>query len=396
MRKMVVLVVMAGLVAACSGTTEPPATASSSSTTVTPTTVNSTTSTSTTTTQPVAAPAPWSNPPIADPPQVLVDQWEAADNKDWCSALYPIGPADSAATVRKANFGGGWGVAWDLPDGPGREATGAYCADCGRGAYGIAGTGVRAQGDEPLRWPNQLSWDDGSIAGYGYEGDADPTSGAPLLMYLLVNGEGCTYNIWSFLGKDHLLQFVDGLRKVEGLDGEPTAWLSQQPSANITQLGAPPWDATPLPVSDVPRVEITEWEGELGAPTGCPMLAFADLGEAEGATPRRATNEGEMLVAWDLPSGPGHDASGNPCENCGRGVIGLGTFPADTGEGLPVVFEWDDGSIARIRSSAAITYGTEAFLSVQGFDCTYWVWSHLGENSLEYLLSQLRRVEGIP
>ena len=125
------------------------------------------------------------------------------------------------------------------------------------------------------------------------------------------------------------------------------------------------------------------------------MLYFADLGDADGATIRRAANEGEMLVAWDLPSGPGHSGASEPCDDCGRGVIGLGTFPADTRQDSPAVYTWSDGSDATTLTGP-YRYGTEAFVHVTGFDCTYWVWSHLGADHLEYLLGQLRRVEGLP
>lgn len=392
MRKLIAFASVAVVAAGCGSIAQ--STASTTTTLATTTTI-STTTTAVSTTEPAIPPAPWASAPIANVPQVLVDQWQAAENNTWCSALYPDGLVQPVGSVRKANFAGGWGVAWDLGSGPGREAWGDYCTDCGRGAYGVAGTGIRAQGDEPLLFPNQISWDDGSYAGYGYEGLASPDSGAPLLMYLLVNGDGCLYNVWSFLGEEHLLQLADQLRKVEGLEGEPTLWQSQQPQPETRQLGAPPWDEQALAASDVPDVEITEWKDEFGAPETCPMLAFADLGAASDAVPRQATNEGQMLVAWDLSSGPGHDAFGYLCADCGRGVVGLGTFPAGTGDDLPVAFEWDDGSVARVRSGAT-SYGTEALLDVEGFDCTYWVWSHLGEDHLEYLLSQLRRVKGMP
>lgn len=326
---------------------------------------------------------------------MLVDQWEAADNNTICSALYPAGAIDPTASIRKASFTGGWGIAWDLPSGPGRQSWGDYCTNCGRGAFGIAGTALRTEGDEPSVFPHLLSWDDGSIAGYATEQLVAPETGAPLLMFLLINGEGCVYNVWSFLGEEHLLQLTSQLRKVVGLEGEPTLWLSQLPQPETKQLGSAPWDATKLAASDVPDVEVTEWKEDFGAPKSCPMLAFADLGVADGAEPRQATSEGEMLVAWDLPSGPGHDGFGNLCANCGRGVIGLGTLPAGAEPDLPVGYEWEDGSLARIRSSA-LGYGAEALVSVDGFDCTYWVWSHLGQDHLEYLLSQLRRVRGMP
>jgi hypothetical protein len=124
------------------------------------------------------------------------------------------------------------------------------------------------------------------------------------------------------------------------------------------------------------------------------MLYFADPGDASGATIRHAANEGEMLVAWDLADGPGHFGDSSPCEDCGRGVVGLGTFQ-HSGYAGHVSYTWSDGSEARLRVEP-FSYGIEAFVRIEGFDCDYWVWSHLGEDHLEYLLSQLRRVEGSP
>jgi hypothetical protein len=328
---------------------------------------------------------------------VLTAQWNAADNRQWCSAVFPVDVAGlgEEATIRSANFSGGWAVAWDLESGPGRLPTGEYCADCGRGAYGIAGTGALAVGSEVEGLPSAVVYDDDSRFGYGYEGGAAADSGAPLLAVLLIDGEGCVYNVWSFLGEAHLQTMISELRFVEALRGRPTAWLSQTAPPEVQTVGEPPWASPPLSRSAVPEEAYLEWAGELGAPDTCPLLFFTDLGDAAGATIRRATNEGEMLVAWDLPSGPGHDTTGEPCENCGRGVIGLGTFQGTHRADLPVAYEWTDGSTARTWAQP-FSFGIEAFVTVEGFECTYWAWSHLGREHLEFLLSQLRRVEGLP
>lgn len=124
------------------------------------------------------------------------------------------------------------------------------------------------------------------------------------------------------------------------------------------------------------------------------MLAFADLGdEADDAVPRHATNVGDMLVAWDRPAGPGHDRDGYPCDDCGRGAIGLGTFLRWAPEASASTHEWADGSFAVMEEGF---YGTEVRIQPAGFSCSYWVWSHLGPHHAEYLLTQLRRVEGHP
>jgi hypothetical protein len=359
--------------------------------------VATTTSPATTSAEPSAPGAPWLEPALSqdEVSDVLIEQWGRAENRTWCSALFPLDPDSLGrqAVIRLANFGGGWAVAWDLTDGPGRFASGEYCADCGRGAYGVAGTGLLASGDETDRWPTTVTYEDGSRVGYGYEGDAAPNSGAPLLAYLLVNDEGCTYNVWSFLGEDHLVQLIAQLRRVTGLEGEPTQWQSEVPAPDTVVLGDPPWDEDPLPAESVPDAAQVEW-AESGSRASCPMLFFADLGDADGAIIRRANNAGEMLVAWDLPDGPGHTGDSSPCEDCGRGVIGLGTFQRGSFSG-PVAYEWSDGSVVRLRTGP-YSYGVEAFLQVEGFDCDYWMWSHLGREHLEYLFGQLRRVQGSP
>jgi hypothetical protein len=347
---------------------------------------------------PVLSPAaPWAGAALdgAAVPAVLIDEWNEAGNRQWCSALFPADPTilASNATLRGANFGGGWGVAWDLPNGPGRSAIGDYCADCGRGAYGVAGTGLRAEGTEADLWPTIMEFDDGSIVGYGYEGVSPAVSGAPLLAYLIVKNEGCSYNVWSFLGEAHLQSLLSELRRVSGLEGEPTPWLAEIPPAVAVALGNPPWAADAIAADAVSSIAHEEW-AESGSRSSCPMLFFADLGQAEDAVIRRASNSGEMLVAWDLSNGPGHSGDSTPCNDCGRGVVGLGTFPRESFAG-PVAYTWSDGSEARLRTGP-YSYGAEAFVQVTGFDCDYWLWTHLGQEHLESLLSQLRLVEGSP
>lgn len=398
MKRLIVIVALSLVAGAC-GSAAP--TTSTVAPAETPTTTSTPPST-TTTLAPIVADegAPWFGPSLAagevDP--VLVEQWSNADNRGWCSALFPadVNTVAAESRIRAANFGGGWAVAWDRDTGPGRQPNGEYCPDCGRGAFGIAGALLRAVGDEASAGPGAVSWADGSIGEFAPEGGVDALEGAPLLMTLLISGEGCVYNVWSFLGEEHLLSLTRDLRFVDTLRGEPTLWLNELPPTDVVSLGSPPWSEAPLSRSALPEAAYLEWEGEAGAPAGCPLLFFADLGAAEGASIRRAANEGEMLVAWDLPSGPGHEGSGEPCEDCGRGVIGLGTFQNSIrGSGLPAAYEWVDGSIGWTFAET-YSYGVEATVKVADFDCSYWLWSHLGKEHLEYLMGQLRRVEGLP
>lgn len=365
-----------------------------------PTTVAATTAAPETTVAPVVAQAaapPWGAAPLAtgDVPDVLGVQWEGSELREFCSALYPGLPLTEDAAIRSANFGDGWAVAWDLPDGPGRLPSGEYCEDCGRGAFGVAGATGPAIGDETEVWAQRLDWSDGSKAGYGFEGFGDGSQGEPLLMYLLIADEGCLYNVWSFLGEDHLLGLVAGLRFVDGLRGVPTPWIAEAPPPEIVEAGEPAWvTEPPVAATEISNLYVVEWEDEAGSPASCPLLAFADLGAAAAdAALRRANSANEMLLAWDRPSGPGHDAGSAPCADCGRGAIGLGTFLGGQIGERPITRSWSDGSQA---ATFAGFYGTEALLQPEGFGCVYWLWSHLGEDHLDYLFTQLRRVAGYP
>lgn len=97
-------------------------------------------------------------------------------------------------------FSGGWAISYDKPGLPGSTPEGIPCISCGRGAFGIADTGLEITGDEFQIWPFSKQWSDGSQAGYELEGETGPQS----LAYVQVRGQRCLYNVWSFLGRDHL------------------------------------------------------------------------------------------------------------------------------------------------------------------------------------------------
>lgn len=170
---------------------------------------------------PGLAAAPWSSAPLAQSqiPAVLVAEWSKAENKSTCAALAPdtLGTEGSGATARRANFSGGWAVAWDKPGLPGTTGGGDPCTNCGRSAFGVAGTGSTGDPPEQVKaltnnWPNSREWSDGSRAGYGPEGG----SGAKLLAQLYVQGQGCLYNVWSSVSQSHLELLLDHLRFVSG------------------------------------------------------------------------------------------------------------------------------------------------------------------------------------
>ena len=371
-----------------------------------------------TTIDPGLVASPWSVPPLPSEavPSILKPAWDSAGNKSFCAALYPANANDlgADAVVRTADFGSdAWALAWDRPEGHGRTADEGYCEDCGRSAFGVAGTSLSAD-ESTAVWPDRIEWSDGSVAGYGLEGLADPGSGAPHLAYLTIPGQGCQYNVWSFLGEDHLLQLLNELRYVEGM----LAKVIDQPGPAIEALAPVPWQRTPVGSAAVPQPLLDEWTEEVVRQQTCPLLTPVALGAgAEGALPRRATNSGEMLAAWDLPSGPGRYGTGDYCADCGRGAFGIGTISRDVDapanfEGFAVTHTWTDGSELRVISEATEFFSVapdrteftdpntdapvepplNAYLLIPGLSCGYRLWSFLGQDHLIELTQGLRPV----
>lgn len=147
---------------------------------------------------PSLEPAPWARAPLpaAAVPRPFRDQWSSADNRESCALLAPDGVVPRQAEARGAHFGGGWGVAYDLPD--------------QRSAFGVAGTGVSPSPDLYDEWPHRMEWAEGSHAGYGPEGGSGPKQ----LAYLVIPGQECLYNVWSMLGRRHLEELLRSLRYV--------------------------------------------------------------------------------------------------------------------------------------------------------------------------------------
>lgn len=164
--------------------------------------------------EPPPEPAPWAADKLAGKsvPRVFLREHKRAENRESCPLLVPTDlGAGEGAKPRRANFHGGWAVAYDKKGLPGTRPSGESCADCGRGVFGIAGAGVSKGGGGPA-WPSTIVWSDGSKAGYGPEG-GEP--GARLLAFVEASDAGCLYNVWSALGEEHLLVLLRGLRRVE-------------------------------------------------------------------------------------------------------------------------------------------------------------------------------------
>lgn len=127
-------------------------------------------------------------------------EWAKSDLKNKCPILALPIKADSHIvnhSVRRANFSGGWGVAYDLPN--------------LRSAYGVALSGISAPVGNESIWDNYHLYPDGTELTYGREG-GDPNG--QWLAYLTLGSSHCAYNIWSKHGKSHLEQIISDLRPV--------------------------------------------------------------------------------------------------------------------------------------------------------------------------------------
>ena len=175
---------------------------------------------------PSAAPPATSSSPngAAAPGPALVAQalvlgeWQRADNLGTCAPVAFVSTGQARGAPRPAEFGGGWGVAFDLPN--------------LRSAYGLAGPGPiaadSAQPDEQrerlgAQWPYFRELEalpQPAFAGYGIEGAGAYPPGNPSgrglnsLAYVRVGEQRCTYNVWSRLGRAHLELLLDALRPV--------------------------------------------------------------------------------------------------------------------------------------------------------------------------------------
>ena len=146
--------------------------------------------------------APWSKPAInnSKTDAVYRRQWMKAESKSLCPIIALPKQASSHLkehSVRRAEYASGWGVAYDLPD--------------MRSAYGVANAGTMNTNDGLYNWPYNITYQDGSMVGYGHEG-GNPS--AKWLAYIVIPQNNCFYNVWSAQGKTHLEQMIADLRMV--------------------------------------------------------------------------------------------------------------------------------------------------------------------------------------
>lgn len=158
--------------------------------------------------------APWTEVPLApnEAPASLLAAWRRADNRAWCAPVAPrsFGAGMGARPRRSTKVDGGWSVEFDRPGAPGLAPDGHACPRCGRGTFGIVGA---AMSPEEAFGPEAapLAFRDGSLLTV----ERPAAEGEPAAATLAIAGQGCVYQLWSFLGEAHLRGLVDELRFVE-------------------------------------------------------------------------------------------------------------------------------------------------------------------------------------
>jgi hypothetical protein len=162
-------------------------------------------------------PSPWSDIPLTTgqvPAPVLV-AWERAENRNTCAPIMPreLG-AGAGARARVSDFTGGWAVEFDRRGAPGIARNGQNCTHCGRGVFGIAGTNLSPEDlvdEDSASDVPEPTFADGSHLQIEPPAEGEQVAAATLT----VRGQGCVYQVWSFLGEEHVRQLVAELRMVD-------------------------------------------------------------------------------------------------------------------------------------------------------------------------------------
>ncbi|MEM9192392.1 MAG: hypothetical protein AAGF12_24670 [Myxococcota bacterium] len=158
--------------------------------------------------------SPWEGETVTSAPNELLQAWHRADNREWCA---PIAPSVLRGDARPAQYQGGWAVEFDQDGMPGVSRNGRVCSDCGRGAWGIAGTGVMVDDEDPME-AEERAFRDGSrvrVESFAEEGEFNAHAAT-----IKIAGQDCVYQVWSFVGDEHLEELIEELRFVEAETAE--------------------------------------------------------------------------------------------------------------------------------------------------------------------------------
>ena len=155
------------------------------------------------------------------------------------------------------------------------------------------------------------------------------------------------------------------------------------PPASTGSLPQAPWQKEPLAQEEIPSVYLAQWKKSENQST-CALLAPASLGAGENAEPRAANFAGGWAVAYDTPQ-----------VRSAFGVAGTGaSASAPSYTKWPFTRRWADSSSAGYGPEGGTGPNQLAYLRLPHQDCLYNIWSRLGREHLEYLIGQLRFVQG--
>lgn len=141
---------------------------------------------------------------------MFITEWKKAENRATCAPVaFVHGGSIEGAKPRRANFYGGWAVAYDKAGLPGNSPSGEHCDTCGRSAYGIAGAGVAVSSEDFGNHTEERMYRDGNRAGWG------ASTGGGWLADVLIAGQQCLYQVWSNVSEEHLESLIEEMRIVE-------------------------------------------------------------------------------------------------------------------------------------------------------------------------------------
>ena len=188
----------------------------------------------------------------------------------------------------------------------------------------------------------------------------------------------------ALIYQDHPMRLFITIALLMLLEGCAQLAPQTDPPPEENLVHSTPWAQKRLSRAAVPAVYVEQWQQANNRET-CALLAPAALGAGEGATVRAASFADGWGLAYDTPQ-----------VRSAFGIAGTGVeASAPTYDDWPFTRQWPDGSWAGYGPEGGEGPNQLAYLRIQGQGCLYNVWSRLGRSHLEYLLEQLRFVEGL-
>ncbi|MEM9188897.1 MAG: hypothetical protein AAGF12_06960 [Myxococcota bacterium] len=167
--------------------------------------------------------APWAGAPVnsSEVADGLITAWQDAENREWCAPVAPTSIGEGRARV--AEYSGGWSLEFDVRGQPGIRSNGRACGRCGRSAFGVAGTAMRVDEEDPVE-AEEHRFRDGSFWRLEPNEEASGSGPVALVASIKIRGQECLYQVWSLAGEEALLELVNSLRFVEvsGSPAQPT------------------------------------------------------------------------------------------------------------------------------------------------------------------------------